>query len=97
MHHLLFANMSAWSISDPTPVFAGFAADLDLDLDAFDACVNDPAIAQRVTSDLNDGAPFVQGTPTFIVLFNDEGRIIPGALPLETFSQALQEILGMVQ
>jgi len=97
MHHLLFANMSAWSINNPAPVFAGFATELGLDLDAFDACVNDPATAQRVSSDMNDGAPFVQGTPTFIVLYNDEGRIIPGALPLETFSQALQEIVNIAQ
>ena len=97
MHHLLFADTSVWSIDDPAPVFAGFAADLDLDLDAFDACSNDPATLDRVTSDLNEGAPFVQGTPTFIVLYNDEGRIIPGALPLETFSQALQEIVDMAQ
>ena len=97
MHHLLFANMSAWSINDPAPVFAGFAEELGLDLSAFDACFNDPATMQRVTSDMNEGAPFVQGTPTFIVLYNDEGRIIPGALPLETFSQALQEIIDMAQ
>jgi protein-disulfide isomerase len=97
MHDLLFANMSSWSVSDPSPVFADLAGRLDLDLDAFTACTNDASIADRVTGDFNDGAPFVQGTPTFIVLFNDEGRIIPGALPLETFSQALREIIGMAQ
>lgn len=97
MHHLLFANTSAWSISDPAPVFTELAAKLNLDLDAFDACFSAPASAQRVTSDLTDGAPFVQGTPTFIVLYNNEGRIIPGALPLETFSQALQEIVNIAQ
>lgn len=97
MHHLLFENMQSWSISDPAPVFADLAAQLELDADAFAACSTDPEIAQRVTSDMNDGAPFVQGTPTFIVLYNEEGRIIPGALPLETFSQALQEIVDLAQ
>ena len=93
MHDLLFADPQSWSISDPSPVFADLAGQLELDVDAFNACLADPATAERVTSDMNDGAPFVQGTPTFIVLFNGEGRIIPGALPLETFSQALQEII----
>lgn len=97
MHHLLFENLQSWSLSDPSPVFADLAAQLELDADAFTACSADPEIAQRVTSDMNDGAPFVQGTPTFIVLYNDEGRIIPGALPLETFSQALQEIVDLAQ
>jgi protein-disulfide isomerase len=97
MNELLFGNVDAWSISDPTAVFADLAGQLGLDVDAFTACYNDPATAERVTSDMNDGGPFVQGTPTFIVLFNEEGRIIPGALPLETFSQALQEIIDQVQ
>ena len=51
----------------------------------------------RVQSDMQDGAPFVQGTPTFIVLYNGEGRIIPGALPAERFSIALQEIVDQVK
>ncbi|MCX6041795.1 MAG: thioredoxin domain-containing protein [Caldilinea sp.] len=97
MHDLLFETVSAWSIGDPTPIFVDLAAQLDLDPDAFTACFSDPAMAERVSSDLNDGAPFVQGTPSFIVLFNGEGRIVQGALPVETFTQALQEILDQMQ
>jgi len=94
MHALLFEDPQSWSTSDPSSIFAELAGQLELDMDAFNTCYADPATAERVTSDLNDGAPFVQGTPTFIVLFNGEGRIIPGALPLETFREALQEIVG---
>ncbi len=97
MHDLLFADVNAWSITDPSPIFADLAGQLELDVDAFNTCLADPNIAARVSSDMKDGAPFVQGTPTFIVLFNQEGRIIPGALPLETFSQALQQIVDQVQ
>lgn len=97
MHDLLFSDVNAWSISDPSPIFANLARELDLNVDAFNTCLADPDTATRVRSDMTDGAPFVQGTPTFIVLFNGEGRIIPGALPLETFSQALQDILSQVQ
>ncbi len=98
MHELLFANVDAWSISDPSPIFTDLAGQLELDAETFTACLDDPARPPSASrSDMDEGRPFVQGTPTFIVLFNEEGRIIPGALPLETFSQALQEIIDQVQ
>lgn len=97
MYNALFAAQSTWSINDPTPVFVELAGELELDTAAFEACLADPASAERVESDLNEGAPFVQGTPTFIVLFNGEGRIIPGALPPDRFTQVLQEIVDGVQ
>jgi predicted DsbA family dithiol-disulfide isomerase len=46
---------------------------------------------------MSEGAPFVQGTPTFIVLYNGEGQIIPGALPLDTFKQVLQEAVDKTE
>ncbi|MBK8047682.1 MAG: thioredoxin domain-containing protein [Anaerolineales bacterium] len=93
MHEAIFADQAKWSIEDPNPVFVELAAGVDLDTAAFEQCLSDPKIAERVSSDQQDGAPFVQGTPTFIVLFGDQGRIIPGALPPDQFSQALQEII----
>jgi len=94
MHDLLFENMDAWSVNDPTDVLVGLAEDLELDTAAFAACLADPAIAARVESDLSEGAPFVQGTPTFIVIRGERGSIIPGALPLERFSAILDEELA---
>ncbi len=93
MHALLFANVNEWSINEPNPVFAQLAQKLALDADQFAACLESEEAAQKVQSDMADGQPFVQGTPTFIVLFNGEGRIIPGALPVEQFTTALQEIM----
>jgi predicted DsbA family dithiol-disulfide isomerase len=52
--------------------------------------------ARRVDADITDGAQFVQGTPTFIMLFNGEGRIIPGALPTERFVTIVEEVLAQV-
>jgi thioredoxin-related protein len=49
-----------------------------------------------VDADITDGAQFVQGTPTFIMLFNGEGRIIPGALPTERFVTIVEEVLAQV-
>ncbi len=91
MHAALFANQDKWGVSDPEPIFKDLAAELGLDADAFNACLADGEAADRVASDMQDGAPYVQGTPTFIVLSNGGGQIIPGALPLETFQQVLQE------
>jgi len=96
MYELLFANVNAWSVSDPTPVFVDLANQLELDTDAFTACLQDEAIAARVAADLTDGAQYVQGTPTFIILYGEGGQIIPGALPAETFTQELDRILGEI-
>ena len=97
MHETLFGNVSKWSVNEPNPVFVELAKEVGLDTAKFETCLADPAMSERVQSDMSDGAPFVQGTPTFIVLFNGEGRIIPGALPPERFSIALQEILDQVK
>ncbi len=91
MHTALFARVNEWSTSDPSPAFTQIAGDLGLDTDAFAACLEDPAKAALVEADRNDGAPYVQGTPTFIILTSSGGRIVPGALPLATFSAELQK------
>jgi protein-disulfide isomerase len=92
MHHLIFANTDRWA-SDTEAGLTELASELGLDMDAFSACLVSEEAMARVNSDLNDGAAFVQGTPTFIVLYNGEGRIIPGALPEERFAQVIQQIL----
>ena len=96
MHETLFANMSSWSISEPNDIFSKLAGNLGLDVDAFNACLQSGSGAQEVQSDMADGAPFVRGTPTFIILFNGEGSIIPGALPAERFIETIQGILDQV-
>jgi protein-disulfide isomerase len=95
MHDLLFTNVEQWSVNDPAPSFREFATQLALDTTIFDACLAGDEALARVQSDMQEGAPYVQGTPTFIVLFNGEGRIIPGALPVDQFTDALQQVLDM--
>ncbi len=94
MHEALFNSVQAWSISDPTEVFVGVAGEVGLDTDAFAACLQDEEIAARVESDMSEGAEFVQGTPTFIIVHGEQGSIIPGALPESEFSQVLDEQLA---
>ncbi|HXF60673.1 MAG TPA: thioredoxin domain-containing protein, partial [Caldilineaceae bacterium] len=97
MHHLLFADPNAWSIENPSPVFIEMAGQLGLDDDAFAACLDNPEMAARVDADLQEGAPYVQGTPTFILINGQRGSIIPGALPAERFSSVIDEELATLE
>ena len=97
MTHLLFEKQSDWSIADPNPVLIDLVGELGLDTDDFQSCIVDAKIADRVASDLVAGTPFVRGTPTFIILHDGDGSIIPGALPADSFAQVLDEILAGVE
>ena len=97
MHEALFSNQDKWTVSDPNPELEALAKEIGLDVDKFTACLEEGKVEERVKSDASDGAPFVQGTPTFIVLYNGEGQIIPGALPLDTFKQVLQEAVDKTE
>lgn len=96
MYDLLFATIDTWSVSDPSPALIDLADQLELDTDAFAACLEDEAVAARIAADMSDGAQYVQGTPTFIILYGQGGQIIPGALPAETFVEELNRILGEI-
>lgn len=97
MHELLFDDVASWSISDPNPRFTELATEIGLDSDAFSTCLEDESMMERVNSDFADGRAFVQGTPTFIVMHDGQGRLIPGALPADTFTQAIQQVIDSAQ
>ena len=94
VHDLLFERMSDWSGSNLETVFAEIAAELDVDSEALATCRADEATLQNVQSDLMEGSQFVQGTPTFVVIYNNQGRLIPGALPADQFADALNKLLA---
>ena len=49
-------------------LFRTFAQDLGLDMASFEADMNDPAVAERVKGDFNEGIDLgVQGTPTLFL------------------------------
>ena len=70
MYHKMYETQSDWG-EKGTPaddVFRGFATELGLDMGAFDAAYGDPATAQRIRVDLDDGEALgVRGTPTFFI------------------------------
>ncbi|MFK4729635.1 thioredoxin domain-containing protein [Agromyces mediolanus] len=70
MYAKLFETQAEWGeqAESKAPLFREFAAELGLDLAAYDAAVADPATLERVQSDQADGfALGVQGTPTFFI------------------------------
>lgn len=70
MYQRMFQTQSEWG-GKQTPtdtVFRGFAADLGLDMAAYDTAYNDPATLDRIRKDAADGQALgVQGTPSFFV------------------------------
>jgi protein-disulfide isomerase len=93
-HHRLFVDMAVWSRPDNSTYFMELAAEYELDTDAFATCMSGDASVQAVQGDMQDGSPFVRGTPTFVVLYGGQGRLIPGALPANQFVAALAEMLA---
>lgn len=88
MHALLFAEQAAWSgQSDAVQRFKAFAAQLELDTRAFDACLDEGRWAAAVTADLNEGARLgMSGTPAFFI----NGYPVIGAQPYELFVYAIE-------
>jgi protein-disulfide isomerase len=70
MYHRMYETQTEWG-EQQTPhddTFRGFAEDLGLDMDQWEADYNDPATAERVAKDMADGQALgVQGTPTFFI------------------------------
>lgn len=71
-HDMLFDRQRSWAQSssedEAKSAFRGYAQELGLDLDAYDTCVEDQAIADRINEDLEEGdALRVTGTPSFFV------------------------------
>lgn len=70
MYQRMFETQSTWGEQQVSqaPLFRQFAAELGLDMAAYDGSVADPATLERVRADQRDGqAAGVQGTPTFFL------------------------------
>jgi protein-disulfide isomerase len=70
MYHKMYETQSEWGEKDSPAddVFRDFATELGLNMAAFDTAYKDPATAQRVREDLDDGQALgVRGTPTFFI------------------------------
>ena len=97
MHERLFANPRRLAPAD----LSGHARSLDVDLPAFQQCVDSARHASRIRHDLIEGQRAgVQGTPTFFLGLagSDDAqvtavRVIRGAQPYAVFKQAIESLL----
>jgi protein-disulfide isomerase len=70
MHQRMFETQAEWGEQQTSKadLFRSFAADLGLDMVAYDRATADPATLERVLADKRDGeVAGVQGTPTFFL------------------------------
>jgi protein-disulfide isomerase len=85
-HDLLFESQAHVTIAD----FKRFAGQLNLDGKDFAACLDSGKYAAAVQADVQEGARLgITGTPTFFI----NGRLVVGALPLETFRRMIDREL----
>ena len=77
-HDRLFDRQPDWSAgADVRPLFHGYAVDLGLDHDRFDACVASGRMLPVLRADIDRGTALkIEGTPT---LFVNEQRVATGA------------------
>ena len=90
MHDALFESQSGWSGQGglPAEVFIDLAANLDLDRDAFTACLDDADLTQAIQANVDEARELgADSTPYFFV----DGFPIPGAQPYELFEYAIAE------
>ncbi|HSH02683.1 MAG TPA: thioredoxin domain-containing protein [Anaerolineae bacterium] len=82
LHDKMFENQQAWSNNNAATIFVGYAAELGLDTETFQSCLESRKYQQEVRDSLNEGIGFgVRGTPSFFI----NGQFISGAQPLATF------------
>jgi hypothetical protein len=92
MHDLIFERQREWSgRGNAGDILRGYAAELDLDGDAFGECLDSKATHNQVQADLREGtARGVRGTPTFFI----NGQPLVGAQPYNVIAQAIDAAMS---
>ena len=92
MHDLLYENQDSWSnLSDPTPTFVAFAAQLGLNADKFKTDMNSSEVSDIINADRK----IIQdlggsGTPSFVL----NGKKIDSPRSIDDFKKVLDEALA---
>jgi len=87
MHDMLFEKGVAGGVDS----FKQFAADLGLNTNKFNTCLDSGAMAAEVAKDMADGqAAGIKGTPGFII----NGELVSGAQPFAVFQQKIEAALN---
>lgn len=88
-HDLLFANQRNFDDK-----LVQFAQELNLDVEGFTSCQNDPAFRDEVLADYADAQRLgATGSPTFFI----NGRLVVGAQPFAAFAAVIDEELAAAE
>lgn len=92
MHDRIFEGKDEWADNpDAVDIFKGYAAELELDTEQFNTCLDDGVYADEVQADLEEGQrASITGTPGFYI----NGRKVEGAQPFAVFQQIIEEELN---
>ncbi len=97
MHDKLFDNQSALTVDK----LKQYAADIGLDTESFNACIDSGKHADEINKDLEDGKKAtVNGTPTFFIGKTQSGKKeiigkrLVGARPFSSFEQVIEQLLA---
>ncbi|MBN1402822.1 MAG: thioredoxin domain-containing protein [Anaerolineae bacterium] len=97
MHDLLFEKQETWSVDEPDPMLIVLAEELGLDMVQFSACLEDPDTRKRVQADLADAQGLVNASPSFVILFGDQGGLLRGSRPADEFETLLRQLQARAQ
>jgi protein-disulfide isomerase len=92
MHDLLFEKQEEWSQADDAlAAFEGYAAELDLDVDAFAACLEKGQTREKVEEDftITQENEF-PAAPQFFIIIGERG----GNVPADQLQEAIEELLA---
>lgn len=91
MHDLIFKNQEEWSEGDAKSVFAGYAAEIGLNVNEYNQCYDGDTHAEVIDADTALASTVgATGTPTFFI----NGKKLVGAQPLSAFEAVIEEALG---
>lgn len=92
MHDKIFGNQSAMAVGD----LKKYAADLVLDTDSFNKCLDSGEYKDEVKKDFQDGTKVgISGTPTFFIGSKEKGfEKLVGAQPFSAFEQVIEGLIG---
>jgi protein-disulfide isomerase len=91
MHDLLFQKQEEWSEADDVPAaFEEYAAELDLDVDAFAACLDEGQTSDKVEQDftITQQNQF-PSAPMFFIIMGQQGRHVP----LDQLQEVIEQLL----
>ncbi len=96
MSHLLFKEEPNWAKGDEKQLFSSYAKTLNLDVSAFDHCVENGTTANKVKIDQQVAQRVgIRGTPSFLLIKGNRViQRIPGYLPISQWDKIFAQALG---